>query len=343
MITLITGVPGSGKTYLAVKTLVDKYYVDRKGLYRLKDKDVTIFTNINGFKLEHKDLNEIFKTVPFEQFFTKEYQDKIHLKYPKIVYVLDECQQYIPPRFSNNQVILYFDTHRHYSDNVYLITQDEKKITRTIATLAELEYRAVRSTFSLFGEFKYNIKSGGEIFQREVARKNKRIFNLYTSFQGDGQTVPKSRLGLYIICAIIAFVGFSYYFFYRLKPDNNVSAFSKTQIKPHHVNVTSKQQYNYQSSLPGAEPEPDIFVSEVIINYVYKDDTLWAFQNPVTGTWHFEPNQFPLDVKFYQSNNYTYMICKQSYIDKHTNIQPQPKQNLQQSLSGIPRLYPPGS
>jgi hypothetical protein len=287
MITLITGVPGSGKTYLAVKTLSEKFYIQKNGKWFLRDPDLTVFTNINDLKLPSKNLSDILKDIPFDRFFTKDYQDIVHQKYPKILYVLDECQQFIPPRYNNNDVVLYFDTHRHYSDQIYLITQDEKKICKQISTLVELEYRAVRSTFSMFGEFKYNIKASGEIYQRSVARKSKAIFDLYRSFDGDGQQVKKSRLFMYIIILTLFSVGSAFYMFHRLS-----NKFDKSETTVKNLNQPKNTQIRNQPK----EEKEDFELLTIENKAMTESRGLIAFQCPVSGEWFFDPYKFPYTI-----------------------------------------------
>jgi hypothetical protein len=336
MITLITGVPGSGKSYLAVKTLSEKFYIQKKNKWYLRDPDLTVFTNINDLLLPSKDLTEIFKTVPFDQFFTKTYQDKIHLKYPKILYVIDECQQYIPPRYNNNDVILYFDTHRHYSDQIFLITQDEKKICKQISTLAEMEYRAVRSTFSLFGEFKYNIKAGGEIYQRSVARKNKDIFALYRSFDGDGQTVKKSQLMIYIILALVVFLIGGFLFFRSLQPSKKPEQAQKISNLNQAITQSTKTDLNQVQHQSVTQPPPDEINLHLIEHFALTERRgLIAFQCPITSDWHFDPYLFPYTI--INRGKSFYAAIPESYINQH---QPPPPSFIQPEKTQNPSPFP---
>jgi hypothetical protein len=184
-IRLVTGVPGSGKTYLAVDHLVKNYFNYNKQIdeYLKKDEKIQIITNIEGFLLDHLNLDKIIKDakITFEIFFSKNYQEKIHKKYPQIIYIIDECQQYFHRKFYNKDVSYYFEYHRHFGDDIYLISQDKRKIALDIGILAENEIRAVKRSFSLLGEFKYNIISDGIISDRKILKPDKKIFSLYTS------------------------------------------------------------------------------------------------------------------------------------------------------------------
>ena len=242
MINLITGTPGAGKTYLAVKLLTEKYFFWHKkdhAFYRQdKAKKYTIFTNIDELILPHKSLIEIFEDhkISFDEFFTVPYQEKLHKKYPHIIYVIDEAQQYIGSSFRNKDVIYYFDYHRHFGDSIWLISQDYQKICKNINVLVELEYRAVKSTFSILGEFRYNIKSNGQIFKRKTERKDKRIFQLYKSFQGDEQEKHSNPLKFIIIGLLLAFFIVGYFFFKMITPDPD-----KESYQPHKKNVQVTQ------------------------------------------------------------------------------------------------------
>jgi hypothetical protein len=188
---IITGDPGAGKTLLAIKLLTDKYFFwhnKDRCFYRKEDsKKYVIYTNIDGFKLPHRSLTEAFKDVPFDVFFSKEHQDSLHEETPHIIYLLDECQQYIDKYYRKREVIFYFDYHRHYGDVIYLITQHITKICKDISILHDYEYRAVNRTFSFTGEFRYNIKSKGEKVKGYSFRASKKYFDLYTSFTGDNK------------------------------------------------------------------------------------------------------------------------------------------------------------
>lgn len=208
MIKIITGVPGAGKTYLAVKLLVDQYFTYNKELQdyvkKPKYKDYTIITNIDEFLLHDFDLNDLFvkSKMTFKEFFTVPYQEKITKKYGKIIYVIDECQSHIGKFFRDTQTIYYFDYHRHLDHEIYLISQHSKKICSDIVFLTEFEYRAVKQTLSLVGELKYNIISGGEIFQRKAVKRDKKIFNLYKSAISNEQSKTKNPLMKTIIILI---------------------------------------------------------------------------------------------------------------------------------------------
>lgn len=291
MINIITGTPGAGKTYLAIKLLVEKHFFwhkKDKGFYRKEDsKKYTIFTNIDGFNLPHKNLIEIFneQNLTFETFFTVSYQERLHKKYKHIIYIIDECQQFIPYTFKNKDVVYYFDYHRHFGDSVWLVTQDYSKISRSINVLAELEYRAVKSTFTILGEFRYNIKSNGQIFKRKTAKKDKRIFSLYKSFSGDDQEKHSNPLKYIIFILFAAFIGLGFFFYDMITPSAERQAVIKQPNKNIITSFKNENEINPKKSESKSLLDPDQLRSIPIKSFVEKNDNLYAFECPITGKW----------------------------------------------------------
>jgi zona occludens toxin (predicted ATPase) len=304
MINLITGVPGSGKTYLAINILINEFFQWDKleQRYKLKDDSITIITNIDGLQLEHKPLADILaKHVSFDQFFTVDYQDKLHQKYKNIVYIIDECQQYIPRRFNNRDTVYYFDYHRHYGDTIYLITQDIFKITKDISSLCEFEYRACKTSFSVAGEFRYLIKSGGQIFDRKVCRRQKKIFDLYKSFNGKDQKIKRGSLFKIIIVLCIIFPIAFYCLYKRL-----------TKNKDHPV----KENPSYNHPLHKDSKKNDSLVAEngiqiiPIESKILINNKLYMIICPITQK-EFYTFDIPYPVKLISGSYYAFLTHKQ--------------------------------
>lgn len=212
-IRIITGVPGAGKTYYAVNHLV-KNYCDAFGdTFQLKENSL-IVTNIDELLLDSIDLKaSIDKVGSFEKFFTIEVQKKISDKYQKlgksVVYVIDESQQFFHRRFYDREVFTFFETHRHYGMDIYLITQNVNLLAKDLITLAEYEIRAVPRTLSI-GGFNYLKKSNREIIGRSFLRKDKKIFKMYTSMTGSETEKISSPYLKYLIPIVFLF-GFGFY------------------------------------------------------------------------------------------------------------------------------------
>lgn len=185
-IRIITGVPGAGKTYYAVDHLIKNYCVPFGDTYNLK-KDFKIITNIDGLLLDSVDLKQaIEKAGSMEEFFSSDVQQKATEKYQKLkqklVYVIDEAQQFFHRRFYDRGVFSFFENHRHYGLDIYLITQNSNLLAKDLLALSEYEIRAIPRTLAI-GGFNYLRKSNKDIIGRVLLRKKRSVFNLYKSMQ----------------------------------------------------------------------------------------------------------------------------------------------------------------
>lgn len=192
-IKAITGKPGSGKTYLAIDHLLKKYFKKENGEY-LPSTDMTIITNIDALKLEHISLDAIFEDLkkegsqdPVRTFFSVEYHEKFHEKNGRCLLVIDECQRYFPTMLGMKsyapEIYFFFEYHRHFGYDIYLISQDKEKIAKGIRPLIETEIQALPRTVSITGEMKYYEFVDDEKISAvpKIVRPKKEIFNLYKS------------------------------------------------------------------------------------------------------------------------------------------------------------------
>lgn len=117
MITLITGVPGSGKSLLAVQMLLENAQ---------SESPRPAFSNIEG--LDYQAL----ACFPLDNALT--WYD---LPEGSLI-VIDECQRFFPPRPSGSKVpefISQMETHRHKGHDLVLITQGPKLVDQNVRTL----------------------------------------------------------------------------------------------------------------------------------------------------------------------------------------------------------------
>lgn len=117
-ITLVTGIPGAGKTLYVVKHLVED----------ILPSDRLIFHNIAGLNIDHPNIFSVddegmrlWPTMP-----------------KKAVIIIDECQNVFPPRNPMSSVppfVNSFAVHRHSGFDIYLITQGPSLIDAFIHPL----------------------------------------------------------------------------------------------------------------------------------------------------------------------------------------------------------------
>lgn len=210
-ISLFTGNLGSGKSYLAVNHLVTNYYSYDKDLddFACNDPDLKIITNIDGFLPSHINLRDAIsdsgKTV--DDFFTVDYQEKIAKKYPKIIYIIDEAQNYFPRRNKiQRPTWYYFEYCRHFGHDIILITQHQRLIAENLIRLVEKEFRALPRTVSIDGRFVYNIISNGVKVDRKKLVPSKKIFRLYKSMTGSETEKIHRPLRRLVLIMILLFV-----------------------------------------------------------------------------------------------------------------------------------------
>lgn len=187
-IKIVTGKPGSGKSYYALyKVILEGFSFNKKTFeWSAKSDQITIITNIEGLKLPHYSLQKIvddFADGNLEKFFTVDIQQKLTDTYPKIRYVIDECQRWFHSKFYNKDTFFYFQYHRHFGHDIYMIAQVWDSISKHITGLCEYEFRASPRSFTLMGEFTYHIYAGFDRVGAVRLPSDKKIFALYQSFQ----------------------------------------------------------------------------------------------------------------------------------------------------------------
>lgn len=218
-IRIIQGVPGSGKTYYAVRHLAKHYCQQTEdGTYYLKD-DVTVFTNIDSFKPDHHDLAEaVRKAGGADEFFNLENQRALTESIGgQIIYIIDEAQRYWRKGDrGHHQAYEYFELHRHLGHDIYLVTQNARKLPGDLVCLAEYLIDAAPRTRSMIGEMKYKWLSDGEIIKREAWKPEQAIFDLYKSMdmgEAEKTTNPVIRTVVSVFVVVFFIVGGGLWYF----------------------------------------------------------------------------------------------------------------------------------
>lgn len=210
MITLITGVPGSGKTLMAVSDLakkVDKEWAGRKiFVHGIPDLNIPTEPIPDGHSIQ--DMN-------------------VWLKWPEnngSIVVIDEAQNIFPPRSSGSkapELVEWLHVHRHSGVDIILITQMPGRIDKHVRDLVGAHYHIHKTPLGVrmryFWDYcENNPKSGMKNARPEVYKFDKKAFGLYKSAEIHTKVkTPKSRV-LWVIPAALIVFGITAYMGYSL-------------------------------------------------------------------------------------------------------------------------------
>lgn len=232
MIVLLTGVPGSGKSYMAVKMIsdllknkdnvvlsnIENFRIDRWKLYR--DYQINRISDTTFISIESGEYIDITKELTHlgSSFFNynniKKYLSNEKFKNKNVYIFIDECQRFFPRWYKDTDVIYFFDYHRHLGINIYLISQSINKISPDIVALAEYELRAVPPSLKFKNMFVYKRIISGDIIGRQILKKDKRIFSLYKSFDVNND-ITKVPYFVYFIPIFFIISFLAIYFVYN--------------------------------------------------------------------------------------------------------------------------------
>lgn len=239
---IIEGVPGSGKSFYAVHHVAKIYFKYNKGLDLYEQvKDCTIITNIDSFKPRHLNLKkEISDAGSVAKFFSYDYQEQYKEGKPPLVYIIDEAQRFFRKGDKGlNDVYSYFEYHRHWGQDIYLVTQNVRKLPPDIVYLPEYVIKALPRVRSMMGEFKYHWISEREVIKRESVRPDQAVFALYKSMDVTEQEKIKNpvmvTVGKALLFSVVVLYGGYHYIMSRWSPsepspDSSVSSESASPL-----------------------------------------------------------------------------------------------------------------
>lgn len=193
MVICFEGTPGSGKSYEAIRKIIDNLRLGR-----------TVYTNIDGIDepLKRESIKSFVGLSDYELetrlVFIPYFQIPEFWKYIKTgsIIVLDEVHKFFSNRewssVKNQEFASWASTHRHHGFDVVLITQKLEKIDSHVRSLVEWTYRYKK--LNMFGSLvqqKYKRASfvgddtTGKPLDNKVYTYDKRIFQCYKSFVSD--------------------------------------------------------------------------------------------------------------------------------------------------------------
>ena len=212
MITIITGVPGDGKTLYAVDQIL-RPLVGSTIQGEVDGAAVTIdrivYSNINGLVLDHELIDGS------DTGGLRNWQEWAR---PGSVIVFDEVQKVWPPRANGSKVpadIMALETHRHMGVDFVLITQGPALIDRNLHMLCgrHLHVRRV-ANLPLATVYEWDAMSRTLNYKSSVRRHkywfNKAAYKLYKSsvlHTRSSRRLPAVLLGLVLAGGLLAWKG----------------------------------------------------------------------------------------------------------------------------------------
>jgi len=245
MIEIITGKPGSGKTYLAVSRMLE-----------LPVGKYVIWHNIKGLKPESFPEPAMVKCIPDDvvtwcgKANQIEWADACQEKYGRpMLVVIDEAQMIFADR--NKDLKGWLSWHRHLGQDIWLIAQHSRMLHQDYFNLAEYEVRAVRSLLLNFLVYQYRM--GGEAFKTVRKSRDKKVFAAYQSFDQTEVAKKSFRLvywvGAFVLMAVLAFWGLMHWF--------SAGAASASERKSPAVSARGSSR-SASASAPGPGLKPDL-------------------------------------------------------------------------------------
>ena len=226
MVTLITGFPGSGKSYFAI----DKIYNVLSNNHSLSKDIEVIYTNINGLKYDKFPSSNIeLKKLHIEEFYTyliechsiyekhknDDNVDDLLIKYTKqegyynALIVFDECHDFLSNQ--DKVKIFWLTYHRHLHHEIDLLTQNKSLINTKYRAIPEIFIEAQpRSKKLLSSTLTYKHYASFamrkvDLYTKSSIKTKQEVFALYQSGNTSKQkSILKKFLFIILIGVVIA-------------------------------------------------------------------------------------------------------------------------------------------
>ena len=316
MITLITGFPGSGKTFKSVKNIFDIINSDTI-------KYDFIYTNINGFKYDKHNKLKRFDEDKFYNFLTQLYalynihknQDDVDIylikfckeeDYYNCYFVFDECHNFFS--LKDDTKIFWLTYHRHLFHEIDLITQNKTLIHTKYRGVIEIFIDAQPRSKKILNQTlvykKYSSFSmrKTDLFDKESLKIDNRVFALYKSGNISNQKSILLKYFKIIIFGIIVAFSLFYYLFSSLKAPANKSNISNNKNNNNKHNTKSKITQKKQTILKSNT------INNLLIEIICYSDTGCILNN----------NIYPIKYirKFIKTTNSKTLLTTQIYYNK---------------------------
>ena len=253
-ISLITGVPGSGKTAWLVSQLMTRKDLQNRPLY--------VF-NIPELKIPHEDITE------------EEARNWPEWAPTGALIVLDECQKVFRPRRSGSEVPLYvseLEVHRHRGLDFFILTQNPNLIDANVRALVG-EHRHIGKTLIGIRRMLYWNSGGAKnpAARRDIAEAStsvfflpKKAFGMYKSAEEHTKVKGKLSKGVIILPFVLLATAYGFY-----------------HLKQRYRTLTADPTQQTQQAAKAAVPQADAERAALAISDAEADGTYSAEQRVI--------------------------------------------------------------
>lgn len=260
-VTLITGLPGAGKTLYTVSAMLRTFVDQGRPLF---------VAGLEGLKLPFQPFPPVSEWTERRPIPDMPDATAPFFCFPEdSVLVFDECQSIFPTRSTNSrppEIVEAFATHRKTGIDCILITQRPKQMDTMLRGLVS-EHRHLRRIWGLSRSVVYTWDQCSESMTnyREATRKvwkfDRTAYPLYTSSSKHTKPISKPPLLAYLVPFLaLGAVGVGYVGYTRMK--EKTAAFQSQEVLPQSV-----------PGAPGYQPGATSFEAWSPFNYMPADAT----------------------------------------------------------------------
>lgn len=226
-ITLITGIPGGGKSYWAAYQILKGKVAEK---YKVYHNIVGLDASMLGVDASIQDWTKLVSEQDPGDFFSRCEQtalcEAVRAKEGRsVLMIIDEAGAILNKE--NDEWFRWLSWHRHLGQDVWIIVQHSNMIARCYRNLAELEIRGVKS--HVIDHFIYSHRVARSEFKVSRLPKDQAVFKFYKSFDQAGVKNRKSKMLLMAGVGAAAAVGAFAYLLLAHVP--NMYAIAKPSLK----------------------------------------------------------------------------------------------------------------
>ncbi|MCI5156926.1 MAG: hypothetical protein D3906_00530 [Candidatus Electrothrix sp. AUS1_2] len=265
--TIITNIDGFQPDHIDLKSEIDKAGdIARNSIEAYYSEREQFLSSAEKARSRTEMQRKIDAIDPVAEFFSYEYQEAYKDGKPQIVYVIDEVQRFFRKGADKilkaKKVFDYFEYHRHWGQDIYLVTQNINKLPSDITTLCEYSVNARARVRAIGRGFRYDWIASGEVIKTEALSPDPAVFSLYKSMDvAESEKIRNPLLktiGLMFLAAF--FVCFGGYLYFSRYMDRGDSPVPQSVVQPSSSSLSSSGGAYIPVGTPRKEPEHPRYV-----------------------------------------------------------------------------------